>query len=77
MWLKNGDLGCDTCGSVYEYGGPHAIVLNAARSKGWHLFTGASLSGKQLDSHLCPECVGTSRSAKVKVERLEQEEPLF
>lgn len=77
MWLKNGDLSCDTCGIVYEYDGPRIVVSNAARSKGWHLFQGASLTGKQIDSHLCPECVGTPRSAPVKVERLEEDEPLF
>lgn len=77
MWLKDGNLACDTCGTVHEYGGPRVMVLNAARSRGWHLFQGASLTGKRLDSHLCPACVGTARSAKVKVERLEEDEPLF
>lgn len=77
MWLKDGDLGCDTCGEVFSYPGPHAIVLNAARSKGWHLFSGVSLTAKQLDSHLCPSCVGTARSSQAKVNRLVQDEPLF
>lgn len=77
MWLKDGNLACDTCGIVHEYNGPRVLVLNAARSRGWHLFQGASLTGKPLNSHLCPECVGTSRSGKVKIERLEEDEPLF
>lgn len=77
MWLKDGDLACDTCKTVHEYAGPRVLVLNAARSRGWHLFKGASLTGKPLDSHLCPECVGTARTPKAKVERFEEEQPLF
>lgn len=77
MWCKDGNLACDTCGTVYEYDGPRVMVLNAARSRGWHLFQGSSLTGKSLDSHLCPQCVGTARSATIKTERLEEEEPLF
>lgn len=78
MWRKDGNLGCDTCDAVYEYGGPRVAVLNAARSRGWHLFRGASLTGKTLDSHLCPVCVGSARAAlRSKTERLNDEEPLF
>jgi hypothetical protein len=77
MWLKDGDLSCDTCSEVFSHHGPHVIVLNAARGKGWHLFAGASLTGKQLDSHLCPACVGTARSSVTKVQRLVEDEPLF
>jgi hypothetical protein len=77
MWLKNGDLACDTCGSKYSYDGPRVIVLNAARAKGWHLFQGKSLTGKPMDTHICPECMGTNRSARPKVEHLDEELPLF
>lgn len=77
MWLKDGNLACDTSGTVFEYAGPRVLVLNAARSRGWHLFQGASLTGKSLESHLCPECVGTARSARKKAEHFDGEETLF
>jgi hypothetical protein len=76
MWVK-GDLACDTCRVVFDYAGPRARILNAARSRGWHLFSGASLTGKRIESHLCPPCIGTARSSKPRVERLVEDEPLF
>jgi len=77
MWLRNGDLACDTCAVKFSYDGPRVIVLNAARAKGWHLFQGESLTGKPIDTHVCPDCIGTSRSIKPKVDRLDEELPLF
>lgn len=75
MWV-NGDLTCE-CGAVFQYAGPRSKVLNAARSRGWHLYSGASLTGKRIESHLCPDCIGTARSAKPRVERMVEDEPLF
>lgn len=77
MWLKNGNLACNTCDLRFLCEGPRVVVLNAARAKGWHLFEGESLTGKDLESHLCPTCVGTSRTPKAKPETFEEEVPLF
>jgi hypothetical protein len=33
--------------------------LDVARISGWRLFTGVSLTGKQLDDVVCPACAGT------------------
>jgi hypothetical protein len=77
MWLKNGDLACNTCDQSFPYDGPRVVVLNAARAKGWHLFQGESLTGKPIDTHICPSCIGTNRSGKAKVERLDKDVPLF
>lgn len=80
MWLKTGDLACDTdtCDQRFLYSGPRVVVLNAARAKGWHLFQGESLTGKPIDTHVCPSCIGTSRSAvKSKGQSLDEDVPLF
>lgn len=77
MWLRNGDLQCDTCPQVFEHPGPRVALIDAARAKGWHVFRGKSLTDKDLDTALCPTCVGTNRSAKPKQVRFIEEEPLF
>jgi hypothetical protein len=78
MWQKTGDLACDTCGQEFNHPGPRVVVANAARAKNWHLFHGKSLTGKPLDVHLCPICVGTSRSAiKTQAKSLDEDVPLF
>lgn len=77
MWLKDGNLACNTCSLVFDHQGPRVVVLNAARAKGWHLFKGESLTGKDLESHLCPECVGTSRTPREKPHIFAEEVPLF
>lgn len=78
MWLKTGDLACDTCASEFLFPGPRVVVLNAARAKGWHLFHGLSLTGKDLDRHVCSDCMGTSRSSvKSKAKPLAEDEALF
>lgn len=77
MWLKNGNLACNTCSLIFDHEGPRVVVLNAARAKGWHLFKGKSLTGKDLESHLCADCVGTSRTQRVKPATFEEEVPLF
>jgi uncharacterized protein CbrC (UPF0167 family) len=76
-WLLNGDLHCSTCPAQFGYGGPHAIVLNAARAHGWHCFAGMSLSLKPLESHLCPDCIGTARAALKKSGPMDEDVPLF
>lgn len=77
MWLKDGNLSCDTCDQQFDYAGPRVVVLNAARAKGWHLFKGTSLTGKPLDKHLCTDCIGTARTPRTKPEPLSGEETLF
>lgn len=78
MWLTTGDLVCDTCDLRFLYAGPRVVVLNAARAKGWHLFAGESLTGKPLDTHVCPNCIGTNRSGvKSTSKSLDEDVPLF
>jgi hypothetical protein len=78
MWLKTGDLACDTCDVVLEYPGPRRVVLNAARAHGWHCFHGASVTDKMIETHVCSVCIGTNRSAiKSKAQLLDEDIPLF
>ena len=79
MWLPSGNLACDTCPAKFDWniGASQEAVINAARTRGWHLFTGASLTGKDLEQHLCPACVGTNRGSVPKAERLVEDQPLF
>lgn len=77
VWLRNGDLQCDTCDQVFESLGPRVAHIDAARAKGWHVFRGSSVTGKDLDTALCPNCIGTNRSAVKKPPRFSEEEPLF
>lgn len=78
MWLKTGDLACDTCDQQFLNPGPRVVVLNAARAKGWHLFQGESLTGKPIDTHVCPVCIGTSRSSTKSIGKpLENDTALF
>ncbi len=78
MWLKSGDLACDTCALEFLLPGPRVVVLNAARAKGWHLFQGFSLTGKEIDRHVCSDCMGTNRSSvKSKGQPLDEDVPLF
>jgi hypothetical protein len=78
MWLPTGDLSCDSCPVALEYPGPRVIVLNAARAKGWHVFQGESLTGKPIDTHVCPTCMGTNRSViKSKAVSLDEDVALF
>jgi hypothetical protein len=76
MWLKTGDLACDTCDQQLVCAGPRVIVLNAARAKGWHVFQGESLTGKPIDTHVCPACIGNNRAVKFKGP-MPEDQPLF
>jgi hypothetical protein len=44
--------------------GDHATEQQA-RAKGWHLYQGPSLTGKDLDYVLGPRCVGRAQRAKL------------
>ena len=76
MWLKTGDLGCDTCDAILEYPGPRRIVLNAARAHGWHCFQGKDLGGREINTHVCSVCIGTNRST-LKSVAMPNEDVLF
>lgn len=77
MWKADGSLQCDTCDQVLDRPGPRVVVVDAARARGWHIFQGESLTGKDLDSALCPRCVGSNRAARSKPDTFEEEVPLF
>jgi hypothetical protein len=75
---NEGSLACDSCGALFEYPEfPRAAVLQLARAHGWHAFKGQSLTGKDLDSHLCETCVGSNRSRQPKPAHLDGEVPLW
>lgn len=76
-WLPNGNLMCSTCNYKFEYPGPHAVVLNAARAHGWHCFNGMSLTLKPIEEHLCEDCIGTARTKLAKRGPMEEDVPLF
>lgn len=78
MWLKNGDLGCDTCNKVYDFPGPRVMIINNARAHGWHMYDGRTLGGSPFSSHICPDCMGTARSKLLApLPRLEEDQSLF
>lgn len=59
------NINCDNysdCNSMVLDQGSVAATVAKARARGWHLFTGPSLTGKPLDVVLCDRCVGTPRS---------------
>lgn len=65
MWTRVGNLSCTTvdCPNVFEgHGRDKAVVADAARAKGWHLYWGKTMSGRSQTVHLCPKCIGTNRS---------------
>jgi hypothetical protein len=66
---------CDnynTCGSETLYVQPIEVW-----AKGWHLFTGLSMSGKPMNVTLCPKCTDAGRRRLPSVsEPLEGQEPL-
>lgn len=76
-WLKDGSLTCDHCKLVFEFPGPQVIVLNAARAHGWHCYRGPSLTGKELEKHVCEDCMRSPRPKLPKNQALEGQEPLF
>lgn len=76
-WVDGGDLACDTCGAVLSYPVNTVLLEQMARAKGWHCWSGSSMTGKDIDTALCPDCVGTSRTKLSKVEHLEPQDPLF
>jgi hypothetical protein len=78
LWLKDGSLHCDGCSALFDLpGAPRVLVVNSARAKGWHIYVGLSLTGKNIDSALCDDCVGSNTKRAPKVDRFNEEEPLF
>lgn len=77
-WATDDDvLACDTCPRVFHHPPPRRAGNEAARTKGWHIFQGESLTGRLLDVYLCPKCVGSGRSKPLPIARLREDEPLF
>lgn len=65
MWLK-GEIRCDTVDCTGKFSvehGPHIISLQLARAHGWHCFQGPSITSKELDLHVCPECMDRNRKS--------------
>lgn len=57
MWTIRGNLVCDTSTHEYPEQGTRERTINAARARGWHCHKEGD-----HETHLCPACIGTSRS---------------
>lgn len=81
MWTPAGNLACSTKGCpaiVLNHGQGEQKITDQAVAKGWHLFDGTTVGGSPLISHLCPQCIGTSRSKLPPAPpRLEADQTLF
>lgn len=83
MWLKTGELLCDNepCNAKFslEQVVPQVLVIAAARIHGWHCYTGPSITNKDLDIHVCPDCMGRLRppGGTSKAKPLKEDVPLF
>lgn len=71
------DVTCDNnsvCGSTYrDMGDPH-VTNEWARSRGWHIWTGTTMSGASSTVTLCPACVGSRRRALPPVQTVQGEQ---
>ena len=76
-WRVGGDLGCNTCDAVLSYPTDTVNLEQIARARGWHCYTGTSMTGKDMDIALCPDCASSPRAKLPKVVALEPQEPLF
>ena len=57
-WILAEDIECDLkCGSRFMERGSRHSTVQAARAMGWHCYVGPSLTGKDLEVHVCPECI--------------------
>ena len=70
------NLYCDnyaTCGSlVFDQGSKDRTEFKA-RARGWHLYDGTTLGGKEHRGVLCPRCVGSSRKLAPPPDALDQD----
>jgi len=79
-WDKGSVLSCDTpgCKGRLDIAVNRVSVIAFARAKGWRIFDGRSQTGKEINSHICPECGGTARSKlPPPPPKLQEDEPLF
>lgn len=78
VWMKDGNLACDTCPNILEFPGPRVMVIAAARAHDWHVFEGASIGGQPMNSYICRECMGTNRSKLAPAPRpMAEDQTLF
>lgn len=76
-WTRDG-VKCDTCVALYEMEGiPRVLLVQRARAKGWHLYRGPSMTGKDLEVSLCPDCIGSPRPIPKKKGPMEDDQPLI
>jgi len=89
MWVRaTGQIECDAvgtneggCGARFGVDAvdpvPRAAVVYAARAHGWHCYQGPSITSKDLDLHVCPECRGTKRSLPSKSVPMPEDVPVL
>lgn len=57
-WILAEDIECDLkCGSRFMERGSRHSTVQAARAMGWHCYVGKSLTDKDLEVQICPECI--------------------
>lgn len=80
-WERGAVLHCDTyaCTGKIDVSDQNRVITIAyARAKGWRIYDGRSLTGKDISSHICPTCGGTPRSKLPEAPpQLDQDVPLF
>jgi len=77
MWLRTGDLCCDTCDEILDYPGPRVLIISIARARGWHCFDGTAQDGRAMTVSLCEKCVGSPRARLPKSAPMAEDSPLF
>lgn len=64
----------DVCRSKVLDRGPD--TENVARAKGWHIWLGQTITGKDQEVTLCDKCVDAGRRLLKKVEALPNQYPI-
>lgn len=75
-WLRDGRLQCDKhFVEIFDYPGPRRLLIDAARVRGWVVFDGETLGGKELRVHMCPIC--TKRAREPLTKKMDEDIPLW
>lgn len=79
-WEPGSIMRCDTCwrASLDVPAQPKVVMAQYARSKGWFVYEGPLMSGRDVISHICNDCMGSARSKlPAPPPKLEEDQKLF